>query len=1571
MRRYLRHLFHQAAFLAPIVALVLSMVPVFGPPPVAEAAVATGPAFGSAVACLNGAPSFAVTRTEDTVFANPNPAAYPGVQTLTFGGAAVSQATLAQIGAVYSMAYDDGAASGQERLFVAAYTRRFVHYGPAGAGGIYVLNRSGNSWVLAGSVQVPGAAGVAHAVGANPPHDAAATAGVGRTALGGMVVSPDGRQLYVVNVAANSIARFNLGAGLPTYASSFPIDLNQISTAANVRADLTAFALQWWVHPSQGTEPLLLVGVTDTARRGVAWGNGGEELEPRLNANGTFQTPPRAYVLLYNTVTGAWAKSVEIDLGNTASIADRLNGSAFLSELPRPANYGGITYEVKGWNPWRNNLARIARVGQEMRYPQPLLTNIEFVREIAPTASNPEPLPMMLLGIRDRTGDIAFNNAANIPAGEFTAVSQGDVLALRLAGGTWSIVARDHFNDNWLPRDAAGSTKHLENFTGGISRIPGAGTRIGGAGDTLALMGLAGLRHSGLYSKLDNAAAGGVSDSYTDLINSSHRAATKATNLGDVEVLCSYAIVGGRVWNDADNSGTQNNGEAGIAGIRLEVVRPGQSTVLASATTDSQGRYLFAVPPNTSLHIRINVTASGGAISGYRLTRQNAGGSDTADSDAAVIGGVIPFVRAGDSTTISGAITAPWRESDRRSYDIGLTRWLPQGHIGDRIWLDADGDGVQDSGELDYNLAGTITLRALSSEPGVVNRTTTASGGQYAFANVVPGTYQLVFPAPPAGFRVSPQDRGGSDATDSDPSTSTYTTAQFVVGDAWQTTWDYGLIGGADVWIAKSASATTVPVEGQYTYTLNYGNRTGQATNVVINDTLPAGVTFVSSSPAPTTRSGQALSWNVGTLNAGVTGSIQITVRAPTTLAPSTAVQQVVQNCATITTVVTDLAPADNSSCVNTTLQRPEVGITKAAPATALVGDEFNYALNYGNSGTAPAANVAIRDTLPTGIQFVRWVSNPGNACSVASGEVSCNLGTLAAGASGQVVFAVRANLATMPGTGTTQVSRNTAVIGRGPDPTSSTPWVGDDPGNNTSSTDTSIQFPDPSVGIFINPAPTSSNPEMLPVGEWGSIDVTYGNSGAGIARTSVLTVTYDIGGRLGTMPAGCTNDTANQRVVCQVGDIPAGATRTLRLPLRLPATPADAATFAEDIYRASVEISTATPERATHRAANNTASDTVNVIRPDVFVTAEGPEEAAPPRIGWGTYFYYDIGYGNLYAKSQHLTRAAENTVLVVTLPDDVTLQGSSVPPTTENGQILTWNLGTLAPRQTGSIRLTVQTNVPAGTLLHLEADISTTTPGDDLSNNHAEVDTLVQPPPTSVPDAEGQLRLMIHSTLDPNHGGNPRDGVYLTEPGSSRIAWPAGEVLDFTPRLENLDLEPLPFPYEYRARVTGWSVVGFEVNGREFSATAADSRNRAGCRGEGSLPGSGSLLAGCAYAYVGAYADGRLPDEALPPVDAVTEPDMAEQAHAYWTQPPAATMRNDVYLYTLSPLRPVRLTVQVEVEVWVVNAYPGLELEPPDWTYDPIEMPGLRRRHVITQPFDVTLLVPRSVVGPGGVNP
>jgi uncharacterized repeat protein (TIGR01451 family) len=1543
--------------------------------------VSSAASFGSAQPCLSNPDVFVTSRGANTLFfptgsrLNQSQALdLPALQSVTAGGAGAILATLRNLGAVYGLAYDDGRVSGRERLFAAAFTKRLVGYGPAGPGGIYVLQRIGAGWSLVGSFTAPGALGASHAAGS----DGAVIAQIGKTSLGDLEVSPDGRGLFVVNIGLKRIERFDLtGGAIPLYQGAIPIDLARITSSAAAQADLWPFALEFYPFPAQGStnQQQLIVGLTDSAERGLLGGR------PQLSGS-NFVVSPQVHVLTYNLATGGWWRNLSQDLGNSPTFNTRHDGSTF-------GDYGGWNnqpdnYPVKGWNPWRGDLGSMAAAGQQIYYPQPWLSDIEFL-SFQPAPGAPAwDTPYMVLGLRDRVGDQVYNanlSTGGLPPGEHTATAQGDTLYYRYQGGGWVFQSGEAFDDN---SHYGGPYAHIENHMGALASVPNDQSGVAALGESLAITSLGGQGAQEL--RIFNRAAGpnalGVPTARPELNNSNTHMATKASNLGDLELLCSYALIGGRVWNDSTYNGSQDAGESGIAGVALELFDnsglPASAPALAGATTDSQGRYLFAVPPNTAVGIRIAASSrSNLAAQGYRsFTWQHQGGSDTADSDANPSWGYIEFAPPGSTRTGNSSAIAPlWREGEGRAFDIGLTKYQPTGSVGDRIWSDADGDGVQDPGEA--GVAGvTVNLESsggAATFAGVNVATATDASGLYRFRDLAPGLYRVRFSLP-GGMRTTLKDQGGDDARDSDvDASSAYATVDFALTEDnpntttredIDTTRDFGLVSGADVEILKSGPAAVL-FDENFSYTLEAINHaTVAVANVVVGDTLPATLPFVSATPAPTSRVqgnlsagvGDRLTWNLGTLAPGERRAITLRVQAAY-YAPGSPLSWTVDNCATIAATPPDALAANNSDCVSTEVRRVEVGIVKLGPSEpVLVGDLYDYTLRYTNL-SANDANLVVRDVLPSSVGFVAWKTNPGGVCAVTGPTLlTCPVGVVAAGASGEVVFSARANLPTTAASGAAWSVTNRGNVG----PAAGTTLPGDLAPNNNALLATTIQAPDLRASVQTSPRP-------LPVGEPGVLRLSYANQGAGLARSSVLTITHALGASLGAMPAGCSYSAPAARAVCAVGDLPAGSAGLVELPLRLPATPADGATFASDAFTATVTIGTATPERAIH-LADNSAADLVEVVRPNLYVTVAGPGDSA--RLAWGSGFVYEVAYGNLYRAAPDLTRAAGTSVLSVTLPADVEFLSASLPPTRSDGRLLVWELGTLAPQAAGGLRIAVRTSVPAGTLLRLAAVIGTATPGDDLSDNQATLDTTVVQPPVSLPAPESRLRLAIHSELDPLHGGaDGTDAIYLTPAGAASIAWPAGEVLDFAPRLERYELSDPGWPLEYRARVTGWSVESFSANGRARIATAPDSRGVAGCRGAGAPPGVGSALVGCAYGYAGAYPDGRGLEAFLPAAAALREAEMAEQAHVYWTQPPAPPMRPDVYLFTLTPLAPPRLAVAVEVEVWLVNACPDFLLDPLSACGAPVELPTpARARQAIGQSFGVTLVVPRSVVGPAG---
>lgn len=1579
MRRHLRTLSIRAMFLVPAAALLLTLLP----PGVAEAAVASGPAFSSsAVPCLNSAPPLAITRHEDTIFDDPQPATYSGLQTLTAGAPPVTQAMLSGIGSTYSIAYDDGAVSGRERLYVAAYSRRLVAYGPLGAGGVYAFDRGGAGWSYspAASFQVPGATAAAHGpVGST---DRAAVAGVGATSLGGMTISPDGRFLYVVNIGPDRIEQYALGAGQPAHIGALTPDYTTLSTDAAARAEMVPFALEWWPHTDPSGNPVLILGVTDTMRRSA-----------------TNTTAPRIYVMSTVLNQGGqatgWSRSLEQDLG-VPSLRDRLDGSSFVTELPPM-----VQRRLKGWNAWTNDFNTMVTIGNELRYPQPLLTNIAFLRDTAPSDTAAEPIPLMALGIRDRTGDIAFNNAI-IPAGEHTAIAQGDLLGYRLSGGQWELAGAgpDYFNDNALPN--GGANKHIENMAGALARIPDTGTSISGAGDALVSLGLMGLRTSGLYTWAGDADSGGTPTPSNTLIGINARGATKATNLGDVEVLCSYALVGGRVWADGNGNGVRESGDAPIPGVTLDLFQGSDALSapsVTSVTTDAAGRYLLAVRPNTSYNIRVS-SASRAALrqAGYRqYSRAHAFGNPnglaraTNDSDLNPTRGYIEFSRPGQGTTTS-RLTPLWSGADLRSFDIGVTRVLPTSAIGDRVWNDLDADGVQDAGEPGVRDV-PVTLESTGALLQSVNTSmVTDSNGSYYFRDLAPGTYRVRVAAP-AGYQLTRMDQGGDDTRDSDASAgSGLATAWFEVGpNENQGQWDFGLTGGADPWVRKSVSSPAALLAQQFTYTLSYGNRQGVAHNVVIRDALPAGLAYVSATPAPSSITGRSLAWSLGSLSAGAAGSIRITVRAPAALSPASATQQAYQNCATVTTTTTDTNPTDPDRCVDVTVQRPELTITKSAPAAVVVGDDFAYGLTFANVGAAAAANVVVSDSLPSGVTFGAFTLNPSSICAFdsAARRVSCAAGTLPPGATRAVSFTARAD-----STAAATVV-NAAMIG-GPN---GAPIPGDNPADNTGTAATAVQLPNPGVRVTIAPGP-------FPVGDSGSITLSFTNTGTGPARASRIEATIPAAAAIGAaLPAGCavTATTAAARVVtCSLGDLAAGGAGagSRSIPIALPPT------FLADQLDVTATIVTATPERAAD-LGDNTSSGSAAVMRPNPFVTVAATTKSAPERgpAGWRSFVRYRVGYGNDVAnpdpRRAALERArpsdrtwpAATTVLTATLPAGATLSavtdaagaalGGYTTSTDAQGRTaLRLELGTLAARAAGAVLITVEAAASPGASLELSGEIRTASAGDDAADNAASDSTGVAQPPADIEQAGGDIRLAIRSELDPNAADtDPRNGVYVST--GRQIMWPAGEILNFTPRLVGLSLpdeassgDPLS-PYGYRARILGWSVVGLGDGGPQLldPAARADGRGRIGCRmaGDATPPRAGSLLSGCGYSYIGAQGGGVAPSQLLAGQDAgLTEAAVARQARAYWSTQALPGLRDEVFAYTTfdRALRPVRVQVAVEVEVEVVNLHPCAPLN--DWSCPPAADPSFpRERQVLADTFTVSLLAPRTVVGPGGARP
>ncbi|MBX7240394.1 MAG: carboxypeptidase regulatory-like domain-containing protein [Bacteroidia bacterium] len=205
--------------------------------------------------------------------------------------------------------------------------------------------------------------------------------------------------------------------------------------------------------------------------------------------------------------------------------------------------------------------------------------------------------------------------------------------------------------------------------------------------------------------------------------------------------------IGDFVWYDVNNNGIQDAGEPGAGGVTLTLYASDMTTVLSETTTGDDGYYIFNNLEAGSYYVGISTLPSG-----FGIVTANAGSSDTKDSDM------------NPSTQMSSVITLGQGESDL-SIDAGIySAPGTTGSIGDFVWSDQNGNGIQDLGE--SGIGGiTVTLYDLNGNP--VMTTVTDENGNYLFVNVPAGEYVIGFSNVPSGF--SPTLAGqGSPSTGSD-----------------------------------------------------------------------------------------------------------------------------------------------------------------------------------------------------------------------------------------------------------------------------------------------------------------------------------------------------------------------------------------------------------------------------------------------------------------------------------------------------------------------------------------------------------------------------------------------------------------------------------------------------------------------------------------------------------------------------------------------------------------------------------------------------------------------------------
>ena len=249
-----------------------------------------------------------------------------------------------------------------------------------------------------------------------------------------------------------------------------------------------------------------------------------------------------------------------------------------------------------------------------------------------------------------------------------------------------------------------------------------------------------------------------------------------------------------------------------------------------------------------------------------------------------------------------------------------------------------------------------------------------------------------------------------------------------------------------------SGAPNPVVLGNNLTYTLTVTNNGPDgATGVLLSDTLPPGVTFVSATPGQgsCTQASGTVTCSLGSLANGGSTTITVVV-TPASIGTITSTATVsgnefdpnfTNNTASLPILV--IAPTATPTYTltatpthtptgtlpptftptNTPTLTPTATVTQTpsstptpvvdlqvamtgAPAPVVLGSNLTYTLVVTNNGPSGATGVLLSDTLPPGVTFVSATPGQGS-CTQSSGTMTCGVGTLANGGSTTIIVVV------------------------------------------------------------------------------------------------------------------------------------------------------------------------------------------------------------------------------------------------------------------------------------------------------------------------------------------------------------------------------------------------------------------------------------------------------------------------------------------------------------------------------------------------------------------------------------
>lgn len=251
--------------------------------------------------------------------------------------------------------------------------------------------------------------------------------------------------------------------------------------------------------------------------------------------------------------------------------------------------------------------------------------------------------------------------------------------------------------------------------------------------------------------------------------------------------------IGSLVWHDKNNNGVVDGGEHGLPNVILQLFRegddPAATTPLATTTSDANGSYVFGNLPPGRYFVYLPTPPVGYPLSSMPTDPADNGEDNDDNGQQGALGAPI-FSPIIDLTSQSETTNDGDGVNSDQTVDFGF---FALSSIGDLVWYDANGNGLQD---VDENGVSGVIVTLYRVDGSLAATTSTDGEGHYLFSSLPPGDYYLTF-TPPPGYAIT-QPNGGdptlADAVDSDVDPTTGRTAIITLGAiAIDMTQDLGL----------------------------------------------------------------------------------------------------------------------------------------------------------------------------------------------------------------------------------------------------------------------------------------------------------------------------------------------------------------------------------------------------------------------------------------------------------------------------------------------------------------------------------------------------------------------------------------------------------------------------------------------------------------------------------------------------------------------------------------------------------------------------------------------------------